>query len=399
MEKLFESWKRRKLTLFGKSCIINTLAISKLIYVASILCLPGKEFLKKIQRLIFNFVWNKSERIKRNTLIGDVRNGGLGIIDVESKLKALKAAWLPRILKSKGVLYNILNGFCNKYNIDVMYVLQFSSNVDNLKFPLFYKEILCSLNECKISRLDVMSNVDIVRQPIWNNCNMRYKGNVLFFENWVKSGILFVKDILDNNGKIRTLESLTNVLKDRSNWLCEYKTIISVLKSVVRKYDFANTKFVDKKIGLVIFFQTGYDNLYGKKCNFFYKNFIKKKFTKPCYQTKLSKEFEIHDTQQWEKIYVCKILEVEDKQLSDFNYRLLNNILCNNAYLCKWKVDVKPECRMCNKMETSYHLIYECKNVLLIWRLLSEFLSFDVKWKHIIKGFYLENNRRSATIL
>lgn len=263
-----------------------------------------------------------------------------------------------------------------------MYVLQFSSNVDNLKFPLFYKEILCSLNECKISRLDVMSNVDIVRQPIWNNCNMRYKGNVLFFENWVKSGILFVKDILDNNGKIRTLESLTNVLKDRSNWLCEYKTIISVLKSVLRKYDFANTKFVDKKIGLDFYFQTGYDNLYGKKCNFFYKNFIKKKFTKPCYQTKLSKEFEIHDTQQWEKIYVCKILEVEDKQLSDFNYRLLNNILCNNAYLCKWKVDVKPECRMCNKMETSYHLIYECKNVLLIWRLLSEFLSFDVKWKH-----------------
>lgn len=73
---------------------------------------PEKEFLKKIQRLLFNFLWNKSERIKRNTLIGNVRNGGLGIIDVESKLKALNAAWLPRILKSKGVLYNILNGFC-----------------------------------------------------------------------------------------------------------------------------------------------------------------------------------------------------------------------------------------------------------------------------------------------
>lgn len=42
----------------------------------------------------FNFIWNKSERIKRNTLIGNVRNGGLGIIDVESKLKALKAVWL-----------------------------------------------------------------------------------------------------------------------------------------------------------------------------------------------------------------------------------------------------------------------------------------------------------------
>lgn len=56
-----------------------------------------------------------------------------------------------------------------------------------------------------------------------------------------------------------------------------------------------------------------------------------------------------------------KILDVEDKQLSDFNFRLLNNVLCNNAYLCKWKVDVKPECRMCKHIERSKHLIYEYK--------------------------------------
>lgn len=63
------------------------------------------------------------------------------------------------------------------------------------------------------------------------------------------------------------LESFTYVLKDKSNWLCEYKTIIYVLKSVVRKYNF--TKFVDKKIWLDFYFQTSYDNFYGKKCIFF----------------------------------------------------------------------------------------------------------------------------------
>ena len=31
MQKLFESWKKRKLTIFGKTCIVNTLGISKLI--------------------------------------------------------------------------------------------------------------------------------------------------------------------------------------------------------------------------------------------------------------------------------------------------------------------------------------------------------------------------------
>lgn len=39
---------------------------------------------------------------------------------------------------------------------------------------------------------------------------------------------------------------------------------------------------------------------------------------------------------------------------------------------------------MCRDIETSKHLIYECINVLLIWSLLADFLSFDVKWKHIV---------------
>ena len=46
IEKLFESWKKRKLTLFGKVCVINTLAISKLIHVASILEYPDENTIK-----------------------------------------------------------------------------------------------------------------------------------------------------------------------------------------------------------------------------------------------------------------------------------------------------------------------------------------------------------------
>lgn len=31
------------------------------------------------------------------------------------------------------------------------------------------------------------------------------------------------------------------------------------------------------------------------------------------------------------------MIDVEDEQLCGFNYRLLNSILCNDAYLFKWK--------------------------------------------------------------
>lgn len=37
-----------------------------------------------IQRLIYNFIWDKTEYIKRtcNTLIGSVRQGGLSVVDI-----------------------------------------------------------------------------------------------------------------------------------------------------------------------------------------------------------------------------------------------------------------------------------------------------------------------------
>ena len=59
IQKLLQSWKTRKLTLFGKCLIINSLAISKLVYAATLLTTPGDEFIKDINKMIFNFIWNK----------------------------------------------------------------------------------------------------------------------------------------------------------------------------------------------------------------------------------------------------------------------------------------------------------------------------------------------------
>ena len=175
MQKLFESWKRRKLTIFGKTCIINTLGISKLIYRASILRMPDAEFLKKTNRLIYNYLWKNRERIKRNTLIGNVLEGGIGIVDIETKCKSLKAAWIPRILKNKGNLRYFIESICGEYNIDLNYLLK--TNVRKIidfdivkKLPVFYKEVFCVFNDCKTVVPLCKWNTDVfLQQIIWNN--------------------------------------------------------------------------------------------------------------------------------------------------------------------------------------------------------------------------------------
>ena len=89
--------------------IVKCLAISKLIFNFTVLKVP-KEIINKINKILYNFIWNKVDRIKRNTLIADYGEGGLRMVDVQSKIESLKAAWIPRILNDKGhILYYFLN--------------------------------------------------------------------------------------------------------------------------------------------------------------------------------------------------------------------------------------------------------------------------------------------------
>ena len=75
-----------------------------------------------------------------------------------------------------------------------------------------------------------------------------------------------------------------------------------------------------------------------------------KKFQKPCYQTYLSKELNVDSNCLWKKIYTCKLTGIEDKKIALFNYKLLNNILCNNIYFSKWNANKTSTCQTCNKM-------------------------------------------------
>jgi hypothetical protein len=61
-----------------------------------VLCVPT-EIVKAIDKCIYDFVWNKTDRIKCKTMINELENGGLKMIDVESKIQSLKAAWIPRL--------------------------------------------------------------------------------------------------------------------------------------------------------------------------------------------------------------------------------------------------------------------------------------------------------------
>ena len=101
LQTKLDTWKSRYLTQFGKVLIIKSLGISQLIYSASNVEVPGY-VAPTTQKMLFRFLWNnKKDKIKKFGLYQDYDKGGLRTTDLNGKFKALRLAWISRLLKSQ----------------------------------------------------------------------------------------------------------------------------------------------------------------------------------------------------------------------------------------------------------------------------------------------------------
>jgi hypothetical protein len=96
-KQVLNMWSQRDLSLIGKITILKSLAFSKIIYPCGMLYTP-KFVIDQLIKIAYAFIWNsKPNKIKRNTLIADYKNGGLKMLDIESFIKAQKAMWVKRL--------------------------------------------------------------------------------------------------------------------------------------------------------------------------------------------------------------------------------------------------------------------------------------------------------------
>ena len=69
-------WRWRDLTIMGRIQIVKTFIVPIFLYRASMLC-SDQEFVKELNKIIFEFIWKGQDKVKRSALIGDINDGGL----------------------------------------------------------------------------------------------------------------------------------------------------------------------------------------------------------------------------------------------------------------------------------------------------------------------------------
>ena len=201
LQKLFNIWSQRDLSLYGRILIAKTLGVSKLIYSSACVQTPA-QVADIVNKLVVNFIWNgKKPKVKRDTLIGPKDKGGLELPDYEIVTKSLICAWVKRMKEGIGKQWMEIPSFYLE-NLGGPFI--FDSDYDlcllNLSnMPAFYIDILKAWAEVQgLCNTDIHQN-NITSSILWNNKNITIEGKSVYWKEWHTAGIDRLEDLLDGN--------------------------------------------------------------------------------------------------------------------------------------------------------------------------------------------------------
>ena len=89
-KEVLKVWRMRDLSLIGKNVVVKNLAVSKLIYPASLIHISDN-IIKDVQSMICDFVWSQSTpKVKNSVMYQNLEKGGLKVMHFKTHIYALK---------------------------------------------------------------------------------------------------------------------------------------------------------------------------------------------------------------------------------------------------------------------------------------------------------------------
>lgn len=362
IEKLVKIWSRRPLSVPGRITVVKTIMLSKLTHLLTSLPRPGRAYLKKLEKILFKYIWNgKIDRISRCQLVQDYGLGGLRMIDLDAFATSLKLSWIQKMLTSNTVWSELCNTIVQG-QLDMIFTMgdaYVKKKLNNLK-NVFWSEVFETLTVFRA--LFDHDRGELLYHSLWYNSKILIDNQVVFYRQWYNKGIHTIGDLLNKDGlmmsyeefcnryfrpMITTFAGLRNAILETYPWLKD--TSHCVQYPHCPKYLY--TILCNKKFGIKI-----YDLLVKSKLK-------DKKHEK--YKEKWKTELNLvnKDEKWWEKINYAVKSPLEVK-LRWFQYRIIHRILGTNAFLCKIGIVDSPLCTFCKESpETIVHLFVNCRVV------------------------------------
>ena len=359
---IMDSWNKRILTPIGKITVIKTLLTSQLNHLFISLPNPNEDFIKKMNTLLYQFLWsNKPDKIKRSIIVKDYTEGGLKMIDLKNFMLSLKSTWIRRLYEEERKWMSIL-----KCNIDIKklthcgdaYITKCCKETKNI----FWRDVFHAAS--LILKL-YNEKSEFLSLPLWYNSKITIGNSVIFYEKLYEKNMFIVNDILNEDMTYKSFDQICNVLNHRMNFL-EYHGLIRKLKYIQRIHNVRLEQgdqhqqklaypYIPKNLEVFLLNKKGTHPMY---------MILKHNNDIPTGQRKWNLAITNDEMYNWTKIYKHPFEITKNSKLQWLQYRINHRILVTNKLLYKMNIKESERCFFCKcEVETIEHLLWYCEKV------------------------------------
>ena len=407
-QKDINRWKGRHLTTIGNISILKSLIIPKLTFLLSVLPNPSNQVIKTITQKSYEFIWSsKRDKVKRDIVIQEYKNGGLNMIDLPIFLNSIKSNWIKRIINetNKGLWKEILKKHLKqlggislfKYNIN-------TKDITNLKIESkFIFDILVSWSSINFNE----NPKNISEQILWQNSKIKNNNCLLYFKSWTIQNINYIKDIyISTTNKFKTFNQLKLEYNISDSEFLNYHRLIKAIP-IEWKRKLNNNIMHDITISDEINIYEVLEKTKSRNLN--------TKLTKIQKEKRLASRNEKTKSQQkwenllpencfnWKEIYPSAFFICNDNTLQNFYYNFVHRNIATNKFLFKCKLVESSLCDFCNmEVDSIEHLFWSCQKTQIFWNELFKWLieiGVDITQDKFLAFFHSKNKITSYILL
>ena len=374
IENILNHWNKRYLTPLGKITIIKTFAISKINHLITTLPNPPESFLIRINKLLFQFLWdNKPDKIARKQITQDYTSGGLKMININNIIKCLKLTWIRRLFTTcNSPWVNLFEStISSKKNLIELGSLYAKKLIVRCKNVFWIDTIQSLYSFCNLTPLS--TSIDLLTSPIWQNPKISL--HELYIPNWFAKNINMVYDIIDGDGSVKTMRKIIDQYNVEEIDFLTYYRIRSCISKFIREYNRVPFEVSTLEHPTIPFYLSKI--IKNKKGTKNFKSIFLGQESKIVYKNeKWGNELNIYlDDHHWKTIYKICFKTLQDNYLVWLQYKILNRILGVKKLLYGMRISQDDNCRLCNdEKETIIHLFCRCPIVQSLWENLSNWI-------------------------
>ena len=361
---ILDTWSVRGLTLVGKVQIINSLITSLFIYKCSVLPLIPPNYLKAFKTMILDFLWSgKKAKIAYKTLILPKQEGGLGLSDIETRDKAMKANWVFKVNKNAKHCSLVDEVIGNPIGVEFWSSQMINKDITKVfaKIPKFWFQVISLWFEIEFD--DPLEGHQVRKQMIWFNSNVCPHKRPHWKQNLYSKGLKHLSDLLHEDNSFLSFQEFSTKFstKDFLYYNALIKSIPPIWIDYLRQDD-TDLSFKDKYIEWGSVKRTAaciYNHLISNQHQI-YPKYLK-------WKRILGEEF-TNEFEDFPRLINRMYVMTNSTKLRSFHFRILHHAIITNIHLKRYGIKDSENCSLCQALpETVEHLFYECEKVKPLW--------------------------------